>query len=126
MLLTGETLILRARLWLSSWHRARLDSLCVHQRQLLLVGESVRQNLLPRELRRDKFHRTATLRLAGAPRSKVMQAVTWLLGQAHLVELLLCHLHELPLVLNLTLSELKRLLILQVGRTVMNRIIRVI
>ena len=52
-----------------------------------------------------------------------MQAVTWLLGQAHLIELLLCHLHELPLILNLTLSELKRLLILQVGRPVMNRII---
>ena len=125
-MLAREALILRASLGLSSWYRAGLDSLGIHQWQLLLVSQSVGQDLLPRQLGGYQFHRTATLWLAGASRCEVLQAATWLLSQTHLIKLLLCHLHQLSLILNLALSEFECLLILQVSGSIMNGIVRVV
>ena len=49
------------------------------------------------------------MRLAGATLSEVLQAADGLVwkGAALLAELLLCHLHELPLILDLPLSHLE-------------------
>ena len=54
------------------------------------------------------------MRLTAASLHEVLQPSNRLLShvttQIHLVELLLCHLHQLPLVLNLSLSQLKRVI----------------
>lgn len=63
--------------------------------------------------------------LAGASLRKILKAAARhrLLSQAHLVELLLCHLHKLALILNLALGHLKRLLVLQVCVAILDGII---
>lgn len=105
-------LVLIPSLWLFALDGVGAVALGVDERQLLLIGESVGQDLLPGQLRRDQLHRAA-LGLAAAARREVLQAdllrllLVTHLTVVHLGELVLRHLHQLPLILNLPLRQLK-------------------
>lgn len=100
------SLILISCLWLLPLNRNRIPLTIDLRELLLLICDCICQNLLASKFRRNKLH-GAALRLVICPRSKVLKSDLSISGLTHLSELGLCHLHELPLILDLSLGKLK-------------------
>ena len=73
---------------------------------LLLACDCICQYLLASKFRRNKLH-GAALCLITRPRTKVLKSDLGISGLVNLSELVLSHLHELSLILDLSLGQLE-------------------
>ena len=100
------SLVLIPCLRLFPLHRNRVH-LAIYLRKLLLLAcDCICQYLLASKFRRNKLH-GAALCLITRPRSKVLKSDLGISGLVNLSELVLSHLHELSLILDLSLGQLE-------------------